>query len=417
MDRRFLLRGLGAFACSAAAHPWLTTMTLAQSASEGGAPLGDNRLVVVILRGAMDGLDVVQPVTDPVFARLRPSLGLGKGVLPLGDRYGLHPALADLMPLWKAGELAFAHAVSTPYRDKRSHFDGQDLLEAGTGMDVAIGQQKQGWLNRMLQAVPGLKAETAFAVGREALPLLAGQAPSMSWTPEVKLQLSAQSQLLLEHVWHEDELFRDAGAEAIQLTSEAATAAEADDAALEGMAAGGSMMPDADKARKVANGVDGLVDFAVSRLKGATRIAAFSQSGWDTHKNQERYIPGPLTQLQRTILRLADGLGPEVWGKTVLLAMTEFGRTVAENGTKGTDHGTGGLLVMAGGALKGGKVYGRFPGLGEGDLYDNRDLMPTSDVRAWAAWAMANLYGLDRSTLERAVFPGLDMGDDPGFIA
>lgn len=417
MDRRSLLRGLSAFACSAAAHPFLTTVTLAQSA--GGAPLGDHRLIIVILRGAMDGLDVVQPVTDPLFAQLRPTLGLGKGALPLGDRFGLHPALADLMPLWKAGHLAFAQAVSTPYRDKRSHFDGQDLLEAGTGMDVALGQAKEGWLNRMLQAVPGIRAETAFAVGREALPLLQGRAESMSWTPEVKLQLSAQSRLLLDHVWHDDDLFREAGGEAIQLTEEAAALDDANDEKLESMAAGEpAMAANADgKKPKQPAGVDALVDFAVSRLQGETRIAAFSQSGWDTHKNQERYIPGPLGTLQRTILRLHGGLGPEIWGKTVLLAMTEFGRTVAENGTKGTDHGTGGLLVMAGGALKGGRLYGRYPGLAEADLYDRRDLMPTSDVRAWAAWAMSGLYGFDRGTLEKAVFPGLDMGENPDFLA
>ena len=118
--------------------------------------------------------------------------------------------------------------------------------------------------------------------------------------------------------------------------------------------------------------------------------------------------------MQHTVLQMKAGLGPDVWGKTVMLAMTEFGRTVAENGSKGTDHGTGGVMLMAGGALKGGRVMGRWPGLAEADLYDRRDLMPTSDVRAWAAWTMRALYGFDRGVLERAVFPGLDMGEDPG---
>jgi uncharacterized protein (DUF1501 family) len=163
--------------------------------------------------------------------------------------------------------------------------------------------------------------------------------------------------------------------------------------------------------------VDGLVDFAATRLQGATRIAAFSLSGWDTHRGQERAIRAPLTRLQRVILRLQGRMGAEIWGKTTLVAMTEFGRTARENGTGGTDHGTGGLMLMAGGALRGGQVYGRWPGLAEADLYDRRDLMPTSDVRGWAAWAMRGLYGLDRSVLETAVFPGLDMGDDPRIIA
>jgi uncharacterized protein (DUF1501 family) len=401
MDRRLFLRGLSALGCSAAAHPFLTTVTLA--GSDGGAPLGDRRLIVVILRGAMDGLDVVRPVDDPDYAALRPSLLGGGAPLPLSGIFALHPALTDLHALWQAGEAGFVHAVSTPYRDKRSHFDGQDLLEAGTGMDVGPDARRDGWLNRLLQAVPGVAAETAFAVGREALPLLAGPAPSLSWTPELKLGLSAQSRLLLEHIWHDDPLFRDSGLAALHL------AAGTDAAALaEGRMAAGAE-------RGMAE-VDGLVDFAAGKLRAATRIAAFSLSGWDTHRGQEAAIRGPLLRLERIVLRMKEMLGPEVWGRTALLAMTEFGRTVRENGSRGTDHGTGGVMLTAGGALRGGQVFGRWPGLAEDALYDRRDLMPTSDVRAWAAWVMAGLYGLDRGVLERAVFPGLEMGGDPGLV-
>ena len=116
------------------------------------------------------------------------------------------------------------------------------------------------------------------------------------------------------------------------------------------------------------------------------------------------------------MLRLREGVGPDVWGKTVVMAMTEFGRTVRENGSLGTDHGTGGAMLVAGGAVKGGRVRGRWPGLHEASLYDRRDLMPTSDVRDWAAQAMAGLYGLDRGLLERTVFPGLKMESAPGLI-
>jgi uncharacterized protein (DUF1501 family) len=422
LQRRAFLRGLAALGCSAAAHPWLTTVTLAQSA-RGATPLGENCLVVIILRGAMDGLDVVRPVDDPILARLRPTLTAGPPALPLADRFGLHPALGDLVPLWARGELAFAHAVSTPYRDKRSHFTGQDLLEAGTGFDQAPEGQRDGWLNRMLQAVPGLAAETAFAIGRDALPLLAGHAPTMSWTPEVKLALSAQSGLLLDHIWHDDPLFRENGTEALELAAEGLAASRAraaadEDAAEDAMMAAPGQGQGESPPRRPNNATaDGLIDFAVSRLRGETRIAAFSQSGWDTHRNQFRTLNGPLAQLGRNVLRLSQGLGAGTWGKTIVLAMTEFGRTVAENGSDGTDHGTGGVMLMAGGALKGAAVMGRWPGLAEADLYDRRDLMPTSDVRAWAAWAMHHLYGFDRGVLERAVFPGLDMGDDPRFVA
>jgi uncharacterized protein (DUF1501 family) len=400
LDRRLFLRGMAAAGCSAAAHPLMTTVTLAGSG--GGAPLGDRRLVVVILRGAMDGLDVVRPVGDPAFAVLRPTLSAGDA-LPLADRFALHPALGGLHALWGKGELAFVHAVSTPYRDKRSHFDGQDLLEAGTGMDLAVGQARDGWLNRMLQAVPGVVAETSFAVGREALPLLAGAAPSLSWTPELRLDVTPATRSLLDHVWHDDPLFRENGQEAVDLATE--TAPEM----LE--------MGEAPAAGPRGTGdIDRLVDFAAGKLREETRIAAFSLSGWDTHQRQEAAIRAPLARLERIVLRLRDGLGPDVWGQTALLAMTEFGRTAAENGSRGTDHGTAGVMVAAGGAIRGSRVYGAWPGLAEADLYDRRDLMPTSDVRAWAAWAMAGLYGLDREVLERAVFPGTEMGQDPGLI-
>lgn len=406
MERRQFLNGFGALACSAAAHPLMTTVTMAQ-----GRTLGENRFVVVILRGGMDGLDVVRPIGSRDFALLRPNLS--QGSLPLIGRFALHPSLSGLSDLWQAGQLGFAHATSTPYRDKRSHFDGQTMLEAGTGMDVGAAAVRGGWLNRMLQTVPGLGSQTAYAIGREALPLLEGQGPSLGWAPEVRLKLSAQTRALLDLIYHEDALFRDNAADAMRISEELNDSRMAEAITPPGLRRATMQIKD----EKAMPDVDRLVDFAASRLQEATRIAAFSLSGWDTHRGQERAIRSPLSRLQRVILRLHDRLGADIWGKTTLVAMTEFGRTARENGTGGTDHGTGGLMVMAGGALRGGQVYGRWPGLAEADLYDRRDLMPTSDLRGWAAWAMRGLYGLDKSLLETAVFPGLDMGDDPGIIA
>ncbi len=280
MDRRFFLKGAALLGCSVAAHPLTTTLTLAE------AP-GEARLVVIILRGAMDGLDVVRPLGDPAYAALRPTLA-GAGALPLDGFFALHPALAPLMPLWAAGELGFAHAVSTPYRDKRSHFDGQDVLEAGTGLDVPVPDVRDGWLNRMLVALPWLRAETAYAVGAEALPVLDGAAPVRNWEPELSLDLSAQNRLLLEHVYHDDPLFHASGSEAIEL-------------AAGGVAGGGDVSP--------------LVAFTAERLRGESRIAAFSQTGWDTHRAQGRTLVRPLTQLAATITRAEGaawaGLGPD----------------------------------------------------------------------------------------------------------
>lgn len=400
MDRRLFLKGLTGTACSLAAHPLMTTVTLA--ASDGSAPLGDHRLVVVILRGGMDGLDLVRPSGDPLLAGYRPTLAADQGP-DLTGYFTLNPTLAGLMPLWQAGQLGFVHATSTPYRDQRSHFDGQDILEAGTGLDLPDGSVRDGWLNRMLQSVPGLRAQTAFAVGTDSAPVLQGPAPVSNWQPDLRLDLSAQSRLLLDHIYHDDALFREAATEAVSLTE------SIDTTRMDSMAspAAGGMLA----------GTDRITDFAADRLREDTRIAAFTLNGWDTHRNQSGGITPPLRRLERVVLRLSDRLGPEIWGKTLLLAMTEFGRTVAENGTKGTDHGTGGAMLIAGGALKGGRVMGAWPGLAEAALYQRRDLMPTSDVRAWAAWAMRGLYGFDRSLLESSIFPGLAMGGDPGLLA
>ena len=145
------------------------------------------------------------------------------------------------------------------------------------------------------------------------------------------------------------------------------------------------------------------------------RICSFSLSGWDSHARQGQVLDRPLRQLSDTILALRAGLGAN-WARTTVMAMTEFGRTVRENGSGGTDHGTGGAMLMAGGAVRGGKVYGDWPGLADGQLYQDRDLMPTRDVRAYAGWAMRGLFGIGIARIEGTVFPGLDLGPDPGIL-
>ena len=390
INRRLFLRGSALLGCSLAAHPLMSSMTFAS------AP-GENRLVVIILRGAMDGLDVLQPYGDPMLAKLRSTISLGpeQGAFDLDGFYALHPDLAMLQPLWKSGELAFAQAVSTPYRDKRSHFDGQDVLEAGTGNDVPDFQRVGGWLNRLLQAMPASVSETAYSVGIEEMRILSGQARIKSWTPEADLSLSAQGQLLLEQIYHDDPLFREAALDAGEL--------------------GGQEMAGID-AKGPTREAQSLARFAADRLNGETRIAAYSIAGWDSHAKQQAVLGRALRRLGDSIIALRDGLGPN-WEKTTVLAMTEFGRTVRENGSGGTDHGTAGALLMAGGAIKGGRVYGDWPGLGEGQLYADRDLMPLRDIRAYSAWAMRNLFGIEGGMLEKTIFPGLDLGTDPGFLA
>ncbi|MBT8412427.1 MAG: DUF1501 domain-containing protein [Octadecabacter sp.] len=402
MDRRRFLMSGAALGCSVAASPFVTPVAMA------AAPW-DARLVVVILRGAMDGLDVIQPYGDRALAGLRPTLLTGEagGALDLDGFYGLHPAFAPLMPLWRSGEFGAVHAVSTPYRDKRSHFDGQDILEAGLA-DLSGGGLRDGWLNRMLQVVPGLEPEVAYAIGREQMLVLSGEAPAARWSPQARLAISPAAEALLNVVYHDDPLFRDASADAIaiaqQIDLDADMEAETDD-----MMAANPMMAEVPRNGEHVK----IAEFAASRLRGDTRIASFSVNGWDTHARQANTLRRGADVLVDTILTLKAGLGP-VWGKTAVLCMTEFGRTAHENGSAGTDHGTGGALLYAGGALRGGQVLGQWPGLGAGDLYDGRDLLPTRDVRAYAAWVMRGLMGLDTAVLEQAVFPGLDMGPNPG---
>jgi uncharacterized protein (DUF1501 family) len=385
LDRR---RFLSVAACSLAASPLVTPVAFAALPS-------DARLVVVVLRGGMDGLDALQPYGDPTLARLRPDLSLGPegGAIPLTGFHAMHQELAPLTPLWSAGELGFAQAVSTPYRGQRSHFDGQDILEAGTAGQVPPLVGRDGWLNRLLQVMPGATGRTAFAIGRDDMLLLRGAAAHGSWSPDAQLELAAATRDLLIHIYHDDALFREAAEEALLLSAEG----------MGGESPGRGGTPEA------------LFGFAAEQLRGESRIAALSLPGWDSHRRQPRQMRQAMGRLTRGILTLREGLGRD-WDRTVVLALTEFGRTVAQNGTLGTDHGTGGTLIAAGGALNGGRIWGDWPGLDEAALLDRRDLMPTRDVRAYAAWALHGLYGVERSVLTSAIFPALDMGPDPGLL-
>jgi uncharacterized protein (DUF1501 family) len=388
MDRRAFLTGTLAVGCAPAAMPFLTQATFAS------VP-GEARLVVAILRGGLDGLDLVRPLGDPSLARLRPRLADGAGAA-LGDFFALHPGAAGLMPLWQAGQMGFHHAVATPYRARRSHFDGQDLLESGTAPDAPPALRRTGWLNRLIQTLPGSQAQTAFGLGREALPILAGPAATSGWSPDTQLRLGAQGRALLASLYRDDPMFEEPAQTALTLSRSLAP---------EAPGTGPGTGPLAEVERFAA--------FAATRLRAETRIVALSMGGWDTHANQAQALTRPLARLEHLILRLQAELGG-LWDRTAVLALTEFGRTAAENGSGGTDHGTGGVMLFAGGALRGGRVLGRWPGLAS--PLDGRDLEPTADVRASAAWVLRGLFGLDRATLEGVIFPGLDLGADPGLL-
>ena len=405
LNRRNFLARSALIGCSLAASPLLTPVSLA-------ATPGDNWLVVILLRGGMDGLDVVRPYGDPAYAALRGDAGLGAEdpAIDLDGYFALHPALRPLMPLWERGQLGFAHAVSTPYRDKRSHFDGQDLLEAGLST-LDGGISRDGWLNRVLQNLPDSGPATAYAVGRDPLDVLGGPAVTQRWSPETDLALSPQAIKLAQLIMADDPQFQTAFEQALAISD-----GDVDPVAM--MGTPNQMMSKANNntTKGKTSAEMRIAEFIGKRLREETRIASFSITGWDTHQTQDPSLPNALGRLSEAILTLQNTVKGPIWNKTTVVAVTEFGRTARLNGSKGTDHGTGGLMVMAGGALRGGKVMGDWPGLAESQLYDRRDVMPTRDVRALLGWLLHSQFGLPTSTIETSIFPGLDLGDDPRLI-
>ncbi len=406
LSRRAFLSRSALIGCSLAASPLLTPISLA-------ATPGENRLVVILLRGGMDGLDVVRPYGDPAYASLRGDAGLSdpEGAIDLDGYYALHPALRPLMPLWQRGQLGFAHAVSTPYRDKRSHFDGQDLLEAGLS-NLGDPTTRDGWLNRVLQNMDGAQAETAYAIGRDQLRILGGPATSQRWSPEADMVLSPQAIKLARLIMKEDPAFNAAFEQAMAISD-----GDGDAVAMSGTQDDMmSMINQNTKQARKGNAERRIAEFAGNRLREDTRIASFSINGWDTHQRQGGSLSNALRRLSDTILTLQDAVTEPIWNKTTVVAVTEFGRTARMNGAGGTDHGTGGLMVMAGGALRGGRVMADWPGLSEAHLYERRDLMPTRDLRAYIGWLLHSQFGLSTSVVENTVFPGLDMGANPKLL-
>lgn len=354
----------------------------------------DPRFVAVILRGAMDGLAVVPPVADRDYAALRGELAIGapglEPALPLDGFFGLNNALPKLHARYQAGEALIVHAAATPYRE-RSHFDGQDVLESGLG---GVGDKASGWLNRAAAAIPageGVRPVSGLAASPTIPLILRGAAPTLSWTPPRLETASADTlQRLLDLYVHEDpELARVLG-EGVDL-----------DALATGMdvGAGGGI---AAAFRSLASGSGRLL-----AEPDGPRLAALSYDGWDTHTNEGAEtgrLANLLGALDGALEALAVEMAP-VWDDTVVAVMTEFGRTARANGNDGTDHGTATAMFLLGGAVKGGRVIADWPGLAIADLHEDRDLKPTTDLRAVLKGVLRDHLGIDASALASTVFP------------
>lgn len=397
MNRRSLL-GLGA--SLGISVNFLGAQALA--ASEGD--LARKKLVVVICRGGMDGLSVSPPVGDPDYAALRGSIAMTpEEVLKLDDTFGLHPELKAVHALAFKGQARIAPAIASPDR-ARSHFEAQDVLETGAS---GVYGADTGWLNRTLEVLAPVRKVEGLSVGATAPLILRGKVQAASWSPGKGVDETARLPTLLQDLYKSDPLLGPAFARGLETETMAQQAMTA-------MAAPATMSvtptsstgtndrqnrAGADAARKLGSTLGGFMIQA-----DGPRIAALSLDGFDTHAGQPGQIATRLSYMDAVLDGLHAGLGAE-WKNTVVIAVTEFGRTARVNGTGGTDHGTASTGLILGGALKPGGIVGDWPGLSQNALFENRDTAPALDMRGLFKGVLADHMGVDRVALENKVFP------------
>lgn len=364
----------------------------------------DQRFILVILRGALDGLAAVAPYGDRDYKGQRKALAFGQpgeaeGVLNLDGFFGLNPAMKPLLSLYQQNQMAIVHAVATSYRS-RSHFDAQNLLENGT---VRPGGH-EGWLNRALVALNADKG-SAMAFNRQVPLVLQGSIGVASWAPK-KGELNEESNYMqrISALYAKDPHLAAAYDDAIRAQGMADMALSEEDQKASGKAKGPEhLLTTAQAAAAFLAKEDG------------PRMAVLEAGGWDTHARQGTVngaLAPKLADLAEALAILPRAMGG-VWSKTTVVVVTEFGRTVSENGTGGTDHGTGTVAFVLGGAIRGGQVLGRWPGLAEDKLFEGRDLYPTTDLRSLLKTVLYSRMGASRSILENQVFPG---SSDAGFL-
>ena len=363
----------------------------------------DPRFLVVVLRGALDGLAAVAPVGDPEWQRLRGDKALmpsgASAALPLDSFFALNPAMPNLHRLYKSGAATIVHATATPYRE-RSHFDGQDVLESGLG---SPGAADSGWLNRALASLQPAGRVTgggkdAFAIGPIAPLVVRGPAPVLSWTPR-RLPPASDDTLtrVLDLYRHTDPMLARALEERLGL----ATIARAG-----GMDGQQPRAAGAGQVRAYFAESAGMAAKFLARPDGP-RIGALAFDGWDTHAD-EGVMSGRLANLLAALdgaIAAIESEMKETWRDTVVAVITEFGRTARINGTDGTDHGTATVALLAGGALKGGRVVADWPGLKPANLHEGRDLKPTTDLRGVLKGVLKDHLRLEEVVLASKVFP------------
>jgi uncharacterized protein (DUF1501 family) len=356
-------------------NAWAATTTGAGNSATG------RKLVVVMLRGAVDGLNVVAPVGDENYLRLRPGIGLAApgmegGALDLDGYFGLHPALASLQPLWQQKKLAFVHASGSPDAT-RSHFDAQDYMESAT---PGRKNTPDGWMNRLVASLPGTSTPSRLlGIGPVMPRILAGQAPAIN-LPNVAA--GSRADILdrpaigaaFDQLYADHPRFGRAYLDGRKAHREVVMAAET------------PQMEAADRGAPLPNGFpdDAARLATLMRNDPKIQMAFVALGGWDTHVGQGAatgQLANRLAPLGQGLAVLAERLGT-LFDDTVVVVMSEFGRTARENGTGGTDHGHGNVMWVLGGKVNGGKVYGDWQGLEEAALNEGRDLPVTTDFRS-----------------------------------
>lgn len=381
LKRREFLRA-GAFALGSALA--MSRMVFARADS-----VGKSRLVFILMRGALDGLAAVPPYADPDYASLRRELALSSP-LPLNGIFGLHPSLGFLHDSYMSHELVVFHAVASPYRD-RSHFDGQDVLENGTVHPHGV---QSGWLNRALAGLQGHRKDLGVALGQNVPLVMRGPASVTSWSPS---KLPALDEDTLERI---TDLY--AGDRVLSARLADALAADAIAGSSESPMQSGGGPAARTRYTEVVRAAAGFL-----RRDDGPQVAVFDTTGWDTHANEgaaEGQLAGRFAALDSSLRTLKAELGP-AWANTAVILATEFGRTVATNGTRGTDHGTGTVAFLLGGAVQGGRVVADWPGLSSRALYQGRDLKPTTDLRSVLKGVLAEHLLVSSRALESSVFP------------
>jgi uncharacterized protein (DUF1501 family) len=372
------------------------------------------RFVVVIMRGALDGLAAVPPYGDPDYAGLRREValhapGAAGGALPLNGFFGLHPALNFMQQCYAARELAVLHAVASPYRD-RSHFDGQDVLEGGSPRAHAT---QTGWLNRALTQLPGRHSgELGVALGQNVPLVMRGPAGVASWSPSKMPALDEDTLARITDLYAPDPLLSVRLADA--LAADALIGADATEApagmsvaAPQTLSTGANAQAPRAQAYTARYAEVTRAAAGFLRQEDGPKVAVFDTSGWDTHANEggaEGQLAGRLAALDAGLATLKQELGA-VWADTAVLLITEFGRTAAVNGTRGTDHGTGAAAFLLGGAVAGGRVIADWPGLSTRALYQGRDLAPTLDLRCVFKGILQDHLAVPARALDEQVFP------------